>query len=587
MLQKKLDNFIDEYHHMYSERNDVNKIVITKEYVEKNKEKLIQMVRLFALYPDYLIDIITQAGSYFKLFFYQRVFLRVLMRYKYVSGTFPRAYSKSFLNFIALILKGMFLPLSKGFVCADTKQQAAQIVEEKVAEVFFLFPFFTNELKISDVDFRKQKWGNFGGDYVEITTKNNSKLDVVNTGNAGRGGRRHFGTLEEFALADGDKIQNVVIPLMNVNRKTAAGKDNPTEPHAAQTMITTAGYKNTYAHDRTLELLVDMALHPEQTFVFGGDYKIPLMHGLLTPDKIRDKIKASGTYKLETFMREYMSVWSGGSEDSYYSYDMMSKRRKLIKPEFMPENKKDVFYTLSVDVGRFNDETVLEIFKTHTSGEKFKSHLVNIIILKGRHFLEQAIRIKELDAFFEFRGIVVDINGPGAGLADFLIIENESKTGIMYPAYGFTNKPKYAKTEQKGCIRKMYGVEASSGSNSDYYKNAHLMLTLGRVLLLIDERRARAYFAKFKYWNKMTIDKKQTQLIPYIVTTKLQDQLANLKANIESISGNINVQKIKTTMGKDLASAFVYGLWFIALEEDKELKKRQGHGSLGQYSFYN
>ena len=366
------------------------------------------------------------------------------------------------------------------------------------------------------------------------------------------------------------------------------GKNNPTEPHASQIMIGSAGYKNTYAYNLTVEMLVDMVFEPDKVFVFGGDYRIPVMHGLLDKRKILDKIKSTGTYKLETFLREYMSRWAGGSEESYYSYDLIDKRRKILRPEFEPEHRSDVFYTLGVDVGRFSDETVLEIFKTYTSGERFVTHLVNIIIMPGigRHFQDQSIKIKQLDSIFNFRGIVVDINGPGAGIADFLIIEQE-KDGDYYPAYGFSNKPKYKKTEMPGCIRKLYGVEASPGANSDYYKNAHLMLSLDRVRLLINERQARTYFAQFDYWRKMKVDKKATQLIPYISTTKLQDQLANLKANIETATSNINVQKIKTTIGKDLVSSFIYGLWFISLEEEKELKKRAGKGTLGQYSFYN
>ncbi len=106
---------------------------------------------------------------------------------------------------------------------------------------------------------------------------------------------------------DGDAVNEVVIPLMNVDRRTVAGLLNPTEPHAAQTMITTAGYKGTYAHDRTLETLVDMALEPDKAFCFGGDYRIPVMHGLLSIDKVKDKLQAS-SYKLESFLREYMSV---------------------------------------------------------------------------------------------------------------------------------------------------------------------------------------------------------------------------------------------------------------------------------------
>lgn len=204
-----------------------------------------------------------------------------------------------------------------------------------------------------------------------------------------------------------------------------------------------------------------------------------------------------------------MSRWAGGSEESYYSYDLIDKRRKILRPEFEPEHRSDIFYTLGVDVGRFSDETVLEIFKTYTSGERFVTHLVNIIIMPGigRHFQDQSIKIKQLDSIFNFRGIVVDINGPGAGIADFLIIEQE-KDGDYYPAYGFSNKPKYKKTEMPGCIRKLYGVEASPGANSDYYKNAHLMLSLDRVRLLINERQARTYFAQFDYWRKMKVDKK-------------------------------------------------------------------------------
>lgn len=63
------------------------------------------------------------------------------------------------------------LPGSKGFTCADTKKQAAQIIEEKTNEIFRLFPFFVNELNISDVDRAKKKYGNFGSDYAEITFK--------------------------------------------------------------------------------------------------------------------------------------------------------------------------------------------------------------------------------------------------------------------------------------------------------------------------------------------------------------------------------------------------------------------------------
>ena len=481
MNSNSIDDILDKYYNTFQERNDMAQIVITPQYVEENRQWFEDMVRLFTLYPDYLVDVITPADSFFKLYFYQRIFLRVCMRFREVSGTFPRAYSKSFLDFLDMNIRGIMQPRSKGFTCADTKKQAAQIVEEKTNEIYRLFPFLVNELNISDLDKMKKKYGNMGSDYAEIKFRNDSQIDIVNTSNAGRGGRRHWGTLEEFAMMDGDAVNEVVIPLMNVDRRTVAGLLNPTEPHAAQTMITTAGYKGTYAHDRTLETLVDMALEPDKAFCFGGDYRIPVMHGLLSIDKVKDKLQAS-SYKLESFLREYMSVWTGGSEDSYYSYTQISKCRNLIRPEFKREKDFKGFYVCAVDVARFEgDQTVAMVFKVYTEGERYKIHLVNIKILNGTHFRDQAAMLKQLDLEFDFKAIVMDINGNGAGLADYMIDEQEVN-GVYYQPYGFLNKTKYSATEKRGNVRKLFGIEANRTLNSEIYSNAHIILSVKNLL---------------------------------------------------------------------------------------------------------
>lgn len=585
MNSNNIEKLLDKYYNTFLERNDMAQIVITPQYVEDNREKMENMVRIFTLYPDYLIDVITPTDSYFKLYFYQRLFLRVCMRYREVSGTFPRAYSKSFLDFLAMNIRGIMQPRSKGFTCADTKKQAAQIVEEKTNEIYRMFPFLVNELNISDADKMKKKYGNMGSDYAELKFRNDSQIDIVNTGNAGRGGRRHWGTLEEFAMMDGDAVNEVVIPLMNVDRRTVAGLLNPTEPHAAQTMITTAGYKGTYAHDRTLECLVDMAIEPDKAFCFGGDYRIPVMHGLLSIDKVKDKLQAS-SYKLESFLREYMSVWTGGSEDSYYSYTQISKCRNLIRPEFKRQEGFNGFYVCGVDVARFEgDQTVAMIFKVFTEGERYKINLVNIKILNGTHFRDQAAMLKQFDLDYNFKAIVMDINGNGAGLADYMIDEQEVN-GIWYEPYGFLNKTKYSATEKRNCVRKLFGIEANRSLNSEIYTNAHIILSLKRVSLLLNERQARRYFSQYKTWNKMNPVKQAEKLIPYAQTTKLQDQLSNLKANLDTNS-TIVLQRINSHTRKDLVSAFVYGLYYINLVEEEDKKRRNRDWSKAQFNFLN
>ena len=179
----------------------------------------------------------------------------------------------------------------------------------------------------------------------------------------------------------------------------------------------------------------------------------------------------------------------------------------------------------------------------------------------------------------------MDINGNGAGLADYMIDEQEMY-GNYYQPYGFLNKTKYSGTEKRNNVRKLFGIEANRTLNSEIYTNAHIILSLKRVSLLLNERQARRYFSKYKSWNKMSPIKQATKLIPYAQTTKLQDQLSNLKANLDTNS-TIVLQRINSHMRKDLVSSFVYGLYYINLIEEEQRKKNNRDWSKAQFSFLN
>ena len=46
--------FLDKHYNIIMERNDMNRVVITPQYVEDNRQWFEEMVRIFTLYPDYL-----------------------------------------------------------------------------------------------------------------------------------------------------------------------------------------------------------------------------------------------------------------------------------------------------------------------------------------------------------------------------------------------------------------------------------------------------------------------------------------------------------------------------------------------------
>ena len=95
--------------------------VLNEDYCIQHEKLFRQYANFFIQYPDLFIDLITPSDSGFHLYFYQRLTLRVLMRYKYVFVTAPRAFSKSFLSIMAEMLQGIFIPNTKRFICAPGK----------------------------------------------------------------------------------------------------------------------------------------------------------------------------------------------------------------------------------------------------------------------------------------------------------------------------------------------------------------------------------------------------------------------------------------------------------------------------------
>lgn len=169
-------------------------IYITEERVRKVIPEFTQYVSYWRQYPDMFIDMIKGPDSKFEFFFYQRIFLRGAMRHRYFFGTFTRAFSKSFLSVLLMMIKCILYPGIKVFITSGGKEQAAGIAGEKVQELVALIPALRKEIIW---DKSEDKWGygwtKIQKDYVEVIFKNGSRFDVVAAKESSRGGRRHSG----------------------------------------------------------------------------------------------------------------------------------------------------------------------------------------------------------------------------------------------------------------------------------------------------------------------------------------------------------------------------------------------------------
>ena len=560
--------------------------VITNEYLNRHYDDLCKWVNLFTAYPDYYLDIIRPADSEFSLFFYQRFTLRALMRFKDVFITAPRAFSKSFITILALFLQCVFIPGRKVFMCANTKQQAAQITKEKIYEIYDHWPLLKKEIigwELSDMP------GNFGKDYVTLKFRNGSVFDVVLAGDAARGGRRHGGEIDEIRDGDEDAINSVVIPLVNVSRRLPNNTVNENEPNQQIIATTSAGSKTSFAYDRLIDTFENAIIDPKHAFMFGCDWRLPAMHGLIDKQYI-NKLKMSPSYNAESFATEYLSLWQGSSEDAWFSYEKLSKYRKLKNPEMHAINRpeSEQFYLISVDVGRISDQTAVSVFRVNIVKEKFYSSLVNLIVLgrtpQTKPFTIQAIDLKKIIEQFKPREVVIDTNGLGVGLADEMIKPQYDEMGNYLPAYGFINDENYKIIQPKDAPKILYGIKANNQLNSKIHGNCYSRLTSGLVRFLIKEQEAKSSLLATKKGQKMTVEQRVIRLMPHEMTTKLFEEMSNLRLKRTGASLDIVLERINSRFPKDKYSSFSYGLWRIKELEEEYYKtshrKRRGKRQL-------
>lgn len=567
------------------------KIGISEERVEAVKPIVRQYVAFWREYPDLFVDFLVRGNSEeniedstFHFYFYQRVFLRAVMRHQYVYAVFPRAYSKSFLSVLALMIRCILYPRSKLFVTSGGKEQAASILSSKVQEICTLIPALGRE-----INWTRGKTVE-GKDRVKYIFKNESELDNIAAKESSRGQRRHGGLLEECVGIDGDILQQVIIPIMAVPRRAMDGSSHPEETLSrSQIYVTTAGWKNTFPYDKLISLLVRMITDPDRCIILGGTWRTPVAVGLQPKTFIKDQ-KEDGTFNEAAFDREYESIWSGTVEDAFFRPEIFDRNRRLNQPEYEYSNRsnKNAYYVLAVDVGRRGCDSVICVIKVtpQLHGASLKT-LVNIITLSDEHFEDQAIKIKQL--YFDYRAkrIVLDANGIGIGLLDYLIkSQTNPDTGEFYPDFGVYNDDEgfYKKYRTSYTILDaIYALKASAAINTEAHANLQAQLNGNKLWLLIDEQTARSKLMTTKMGQAMRPEQRAEYVKPFQLTSILKEELTNLREETEGI--NIKLKQVNKKIHKDKVSALEYGLYYIKQEEAS--KKRTKNFNIKDFMFLN
>ena len=570
-------------------------VTLTREFLDNNEELFTKYLNLWIMYPDLFLDAIQsyEDAQHFHLLPYQRVALRASMRYRYHFWTATRATSKSFTAYLCALVRAVLLPKSSIMIASDQKGTVINIAKDKFAQFFQHWPLLEKELAT------RQEDGKTGikssTNYYELYFKNGSQITVVSK-DTSRGLRATAAILEEAALISEEAYTEVLWPQLNVKRVEPDGTINPEEPSSPQTFITTASDRTVYMYQRLIEIAVNAVLRPNSYFCWGLSYEIPLHYGLVDKETMLDQ-RYSNNVSEDSFARENLSIWTGNSEDAWLDSRRLNKHRSLLMCE--REARKSLpngaFYLIGCDVGRYSANTAIMVLKVLPGAQRFRKNVVYTEVINGANYItEQAPRLKKLIQLYNPREIVIDGNGPGIGLMDAMVLPSfDSKTGEQFPPYFTFNDenhlpPELNKEEAEPQPRLnaiIYDIKAGSG-NEDAINSAFLTsINNGSTSFLAHERIVKDKLMQTKKGQKMTAYDRRVFLLPYEMTSRLMDELNNLRLKPTGIENKYKVERISRSIEKDRFSALEYALYRVKYYEDKEIFKKKKK-NIGQFGFF-
>ena len=264
-----------------------------------------------------------------------------------------------------------------------------------------------------------------------------------------------------------------------------------------------------------------------------------------------------------------MSIWTGSSENSLVQLKDLEKCRVLTKAE-MKAVKGDHKYIISVDVARSERKrtatTVIAIFKIIPRGNgTYIKHLINVHTYKGNmHFEEQSIYIKELVEKFQASMVVIDGNGLGRGLLDYLVKEDK------YPSYSVVNDDgTYEKYKLPNSLPLIFNVMSNTKQTnaSDIHNNFMTVIANHDLKMLVSENIIKEK-TKIKDYEKLG-----EILLPHVETSLFVDEVMNL--TYEAQGNKTKVKRVSKQMEKDRYSAVSYGLYYIYILERKNQRRKK------------
>jgi hypothetical protein len=559
-------------------------MVLASEISEQKKERLKTWVTFYRNNMAYFVE--HYMGV--KLFPYQRYWVTLMGLSTDFLAIASRASAKSWLIAVYAIARCILYPGTIVALNSSTKSQAGLIISEKCKELIDRHPNIQRECE--NIVTNQNKW--------EMTFHNGSKINVVISGEGGRGHRSNVSVLEERRLIPTNIIDSIIRPFAIVRQ--APYLKNPKYSHLQEEpqeiIITSAYYKS---HEwwieakKLLRMIADG--DPDVKGIFL-DYLIILKHGIKTK-----KYMAKEKKKLDpvTFLMEYGNIPYSSSSSSFYKVGFFNRKIKhgwlpqrddftkknLYDIKRQPDEKRIVSVDIAMRRGSYNDNTIITCARLFPTKKGWLTEVCYLESHNGRNTMSQALRIKQI--YHEFTGydgiLVLDVANAGISVFDALTtVTSDDVRSLEYPPMTVMNhfavedkvyEELKDRTLGQNAIECIFPISATALLNSTIAISFRDRLKRRLLSFLVDDNVQEDFL--IKAGNKDILDLTDETARAYLLQSNIQTTLLiNECISLEmTIIGNGLVKVVEPSGGrKDRFTSCAYLNYFVGLMDQELLK---------------
>lgn len=575
----------------YSRSGEPVKMLTDQEMTRQKRDRLKSWITLYRNNPSLFIE--HYMGV--KLFMYQRFWVNLISRSTEFLGLASRASAKSWLIGVYAIARCILYPGTTIAISSSTKAQAGLIISEKCKTLHDEHPNIQRET--ANIVTNQNKW--------EMTFINGSKINVVISGEGGRGHRSNITVLEERRLIPNEVIDSIIRPFL-VSRQPPYMKNaeyseiEELREEPIEIIITSVYYKSHEWYPEAKKFLKLIAEGDKDTKAIFFDYLISLHHGIKTKKQM---IKEKEILDPISFMMEYGNIPYGSSSNAFYKLGFFNRTIKRawrpITDEMFVTTKKNPYNILKnpeevrivgVDIamraGSTNDNTIIVCARLFPSKRGWQTEMSYLESHNGKNTYLQALRIKQIYEEFEGDVLVLDIANAGISVYDALTsVTKDEVRGLEYPAYSVMIhdeiddkvyhelKARTLGQEPKECVFPIY---ANAPLNSAIAVKFRERLKKRLITFLVDDNTEEEFL--IKSGNKDILDQTDSGVRAYLLQAHLQTSLLINEAIALELNMMNGLVKLIEPPGarKDRYTASSYLNYYVSLMDVDLLKDRNG-----------